>query len=301
MKPSRSLAGLQPFASASFARPTSLPHPTPAQIRSHLATSSPTALHLPDLVSAWPALRSWTLEDGLAPLREAVGEDMGVDIEMGPRGRGYLDERYRRVTMGFGLFLDAFILNRIPSTTDTATGPTLPTAYLAQSDLPPHPIFDRDTPSLPHFSCGPRGEVYRRTLWVGPGGSFTPFHRDPYIGIYSQIIGTKTFHILPPEAERLLDINPRPPHTNTSQIPISVSALFGSASPPTAGHPAPPPEPESNAETLSQYRAALAEASKLPGACEARLGPGESLLVPEGWWHSAEGIETGVGINAWFR
>jgi hypothetical protein len=85
-----------------------------------------------------------------------------------------------------GLFLDAFILNRIPSTTDTATGPTLPTAYLAQSDLPPHPIFDRDTPSLPHFSCGPRGEVYRRTLWVGPGGSFTPFHRDPYIGIYSQ-------------------------------------------------------------------------------------------------------------------
>lgn len=107
MKPSRSLtAGLQASASASastpFARPTSLPHPTPTQLRSHLATSSPTSLHLPDLVSSWPALRSWTLGDGLAPLREAVGEDMGVDIEMGPRGRGYLDERYRRVTMGFG-------------------------------------------------------------------------------------------------------------------------------------------------------------------------------------------------------
>lgn len=105
MKPSRSLAaGLRASASAStsFARPTSLPHPTPTQLRSHLASSRPTALHLPDLVSSWPALSSWTLDDGLTQLREAVGEDMGVDVEMGPRGRGYLDERYRRVTMGFG-------------------------------------------------------------------------------------------------------------------------------------------------------------------------------------------------------
>ena len=97
-------AGLRASASAStsFALTTSLPHPTPTQLRSHLASSRPTALHLPDLVSSWPALSSWTLDDGLTQLREAVGEDMGVDVEMGPRGRGYLDERYRRVTMGFG-------------------------------------------------------------------------------------------------------------------------------------------------------------------------------------------------------
>lgn len=128
-----------------------------------------------------------------------------------------------------------------------------------------------------------------------------PASRSSLIAHRTVVIGTKTFHVLPPGAERFLDINPRPPHTNTSQIPISVSALFGSTSLPTAGHPAPPPEPELDAGTLSRYRAALAEAAKLPGACEASLGPGQSLLVPEGWWHSAEGIETGVGINAWFR
>jgi hypothetical protein len=143
--------------------------------------------------------------------------------------------------------------------------------------VPPHRLL-RFSSTLRHLTCSRFSLIARRAA----------------------VIGTKTFHVLPPEAERFLDISPRPPHTNTSQIPISIAALFGSTSPPTAGHRA-PPESDLDAETLSRYRAALVEAFKLPGACEARLGPGESLLVPEGWWHSAEGVETGVGINAWFR
>lgn len=76
------------------------------------------------------------------------------------------------------------MLNRIPSG-ESVDSAALPTAYLAQSDLP-SALVKSDVPDLPHFACGPRQEVYRRTLWVGPSGSFTPFHRDPYIGIYSQ-------------------------------------------------------------------------------------------------------------------
>jgi lysine-specific demethylase 8 len=34
-----------------------------------------------------------------------VGENTEVDVEIGPRGRGYLDKRYQRVTMGFGSHL----------------------------------------------------------------------------------------------------------------------------------------------------------------------------------------------------
>ena len=81
-----------------------------------------------------------------------------------------------------GLFLDAFILGKIPS----ADPDSLPTAYLAQSDLLDNAVLAADVPPLDVFQSGPQATVYRRTIWIGPRASFTPFHRDPYIGLYSQ-------------------------------------------------------------------------------------------------------------------
>ena len=81
-----------------------------------------------------------------------------------------------------GLFLDAFILDRIPSKTDD-----MPKGYLAQSDLlDSAPEAQKQCPDLEHYLTGPRGDVFRRTIWIGPAGSWTPFHKDPYIGIYNQ-------------------------------------------------------------------------------------------------------------------
>lgn len=81
-----------------------------------------------------------------------------------------------------GLFLDAFILNKIPS----ADPDSIPTAYLAQSDLLEHGDLAAAVPELDLFKAGPQGTMYRRTIWIGPRQSFTPFHRDPYIGLYTQ-------------------------------------------------------------------------------------------------------------------
>jgi len=85
--------------------------------------------------------------------------------------------------MKTGTFLDTFILGRVPSSTDSAL---LPTAYLAQMDLSDTGDLQIDVPPLKHFEAGPKNTIYRRTLWVGPDESFTPFHKDPYIGLYSQ-------------------------------------------------------------------------------------------------------------------
>jgi len=63
----------------------------------------------------------------------------------------------------------------------------MPKGYLAQSDLlDSAPEAAAHCPDLEHYMSGARGDIFRRTIWIGPAGSWTPFHKDPYIGIYNQ-------------------------------------------------------------------------------------------------------------------
>ncbi|KAK1924289.1 hypothetical protein DB88DRAFT_489710 [Papiliotrema laurentii] len=266
-------------------------HLTLPALREHLSCA-PTPLHVgQSLTTHWAARQAWRTGDDFRAIRTGR-EDREVEIEVGKRGRGYLDPDFQRIHMGLGLFLDAFILDKIPSS-DPAS---LPVAYLAQSDLLDDPALAADVPALDVFKAGPQATVYRRTLWIGPRGSFTPFHRDPYIGLYSQVIGSKTFYVLPPEAAPLLDPSTDPRHTNTSTIPIPVSSLFPNSSQELQGIDDIPPR------IINRSREKLEEAFKLPGASTVSLQAGESVLVPEGWWHSAEGGDTaGIGVGAWFR
>ena len=205
-----------------------------------------------------------------------------------------------------GLFLDAFILGKIPCQDPSS----LPTAYLAQSDLLDDKDLVGDVPPLDVFEAGSQETIYRRTMWIGPKASFTPFHKDPYIGLYSQsepklynpqskltkVIGSKTFHVLPPSATPLLYPSTDPRHANTSTIPLPVSAIFSPSPQTLRSMEGIPPE------IINKARENLEKAFELPGAALVKLEPGESVLVPEGWWHSAEGGDgAGVGVGAWFR
>jgi lysine-specific demethylase 8 len=165
----------------------------------------------------------------------------------------------------------------------------LPAGYLAQSGLLDScNALTHTIPELSHFRSGASGDIYRRTMWVGPSGSFTPFHRDPNVGIYTQIVGRKVFHLLPPTEDVVACLEPsaRELHKNTSTIPVSVRAVF---------------EGGEGTRAMDRCRENLSKAFEAPGACEARLEQGDSVLIPEGWWHSAEGDGVGVGVNAWFK
>jgi lysine-specific demethylase 8 len=79
---------------------------TPAALRAHLART-PTPLILKGLTNSWPKTADWHATDAegkltLDALRNVVGEDTAVEVEVGRRGRGYLDPDWQRVTMGFG-------------------------------------------------------------------------------------------------------------------------------------------------------------------------------------------------------
>lgn len=118
------------------------------------------------------------------------------------------------------------------------------------------------------------------------------------------VIGKKKFWLLPPSSAGYLDISPSHPHTNTSTIPISVSAIFppsSSSSPKSEAGVVGGDISDITVEKMDRYKDLLTRAFDVDGACEVELREGESVLVPEGWWHSAEGISTGIGVNAWFR
>ncbi|GMK53905.1 hypothetical protein CspeluHIS016_0104910 [Cutaneotrichosporon spelunceum] len=251
-----------------------------AALRAHVAASGG-PLRLPGI--AW-SLPQWDADD-LGTLRTDVGENTAVDVELAPRGRGYTDPAWHRVTMGFGLFLDAFVLGRIPASSPAA----VPAGYLAQAPLLDLPGLRRLLPPLEHY-VGPRGDVYGRTLWVGPARCFTPFHRDPNVGLYTQVVGKKVFHLLPPEVE----FQTSAVRANTASVPISVRRILGEGGGEGEGEDVGPKERE-------EMRALLRDAFAREGACEVRLAAGDSVLIPPGWWHSAEGESVGVGVNAWFR
>lgn len=81
----------------------SIPSISQSVLREHLSSPHHTPLHLPNLLTSWPGLDSWRLSDGLERLRQILGQDRQVEVELVNRGRGYLDPEFNRVHMPFGM------------------------------------------------------------------------------------------------------------------------------------------------------------------------------------------------------
>lgn len=95
------------------------------------------------------------------------------------------------------------------------------------------------------------------------------------------VTGRKRLYIFPPRQHSHLYINPTPPQTNTSLIPTS------------------PSSPEFDTTRWPLLRRALEDDQTR--MCE--LGPGESVLIPEKWYHCVESVgdEPAISVNHWFR
>jgi hypothetical protein len=155
-----------------------------------------TPLILTDTVSHWNSLRSWPSPQYW--LAQTLNGTRLIPIELGD---SYVSEAWSQVIVPFSYFLHSHLLT-----------PPLPRGYLAQHNLFAQiPALRKDI-SIPDYCfCIPPENppdkplvLYVQTddvmenIWLGPGGTRSPLHNDPYENIFTQVVGYKYFRLYPP-------------------------------------------------------------------------------------------------------
>ena len=185
--------------------------------------------------------------------------------------------------MPFSIFQDAFIDDKIPWNNNTNRDLV---GYVAQQDLfEMAPVLSEHCPPLPHSTSGKReaNEQWRRNLWIGGAGTFTPLHRDPYENLFAQILGRKRVHIFPPKvADQLYLFDRSSRQSNTSTIPTEELLL------------------DLDNEDSDRFPL-LQKAIQDPGAVCAILEAGDVLYIPQGYYHCIASLSISASANAWFR
>ena len=241
--------------------------PGPVLIRPSTSKKTPDdALALSLFESAHSAAGWETLLSALEKV-PGPGETI-VPLEM---GGNYLEagERVEVPLAHFVAYLREF--ERMKSSRDE-----IPLIYLAQHQLFEQltgPEFAIRTPELLDALQAEQAgdvDVYSVVAWLGPSGTFSPLHTDPHDNCFTQLRGTKRFRIVDPE-------------TGDKGIPREVDALQ---------------------QNTIQGGAAVDTLGV--EFFEVHLSPGDSLYLPQRWWHeveaeSAPSGSTSASVTHWWR
>lgn len=246
-----------------------------------------TPLLLRGVIDDWPAMQTWRSTAHL--LRLTIGGQRCVPIEI---GESYTHANWRQEIMPFHIFMRKYLLPEQPDEI----------GYLGQHNLLQQiPQFGEEvwTPDLCYASPPETTPISRadlepvalvdepqRNAWLGPKGTRTPLHTDPYHNIFCQVVGYKYVRVYPPEATDA--VYPRGTdenginESNTSQVDFALDR-----------------DVVGNIRVLDadQYPRFVQEASYL----EAMVGPGECLYIPAGWWHFVESMTTSFSVSFWWN
>lgn len=246
-----------------------------------------TPLLLVSTIDDWPAMETW--QDPTHLLRLTLGGRRCVPIEI---GETYTHADWRQEIMPIRKFMDEYLLPIDPEEI----------GYLGQHNLFHQiPALQQDirTPDycytappestpisrlgLPHV---PPVDEPQKNIWLGPKGTRTPLHTDPYHNIFCQVVGYKYVRLYPPEATGSLyprgvdenGIN----ESNTSEVEIRLDCREGS-----------------NVAVENEEKFPLFIAEK--GYLEVIVGPGECLYIPAGWWHYIESLTASYSVSFWWN
>lgn len=255
----------------------------------------PEPIVLTDLIGDWPAMgeRPWNSMEYL--LSKTLDGRRLVPVEV---GRSYVDEGWGQELITFKDFLHRYIVEDSTAGDESSHRPT---GYLAQ-----HELF-RQIPSLrndtrtPDFCWAdvpkhprdpskdqPRVDMPQLNAWFGPAKTITPLHTDGYHNLLCQVVGIKYVRLYPPsatpcmkprEAENGVDMS------NTSSVDVGVVEGWDEAPEDTGDG-----DVQSLKERLGQleYR-------------ECILEPGDTLLIPIGWWHYVRSLSISFSVSFWWN
>ncbi|KAI0329859.1 Clavaminate synthase-like protein [Cubamyces sp. BRFM 1775] len=279
---------------------------TPPSLASFVSRLSQQPFVLPGFLRDWPALNEHPWKS-LDYLRAVAGPGRVVPVEV---GSDYRSDDWTQKMMPWVDFLD--------SIGHASSEEHRPVLYLAQHSLfkqfpalrddivlPDYVYSSLDPPNnYPHYTPPGNEEQLVLNAWLGPGGTVSPPHTDPFYNFYAQVVGRKTIWLAPPEL-------------SSSMYPYSAS-LAHDAPPstdedqprnPAANHESPSMSNTSrvdvflsSTEDIVQSKGSFPDFWRevQPVAMQVTLEPGDLLFFPPGWWHAMRSEEMSFSVSMWF-
>ncbi|KAJ3239699.1 Lysine-specific demethylase 8 [Chytriomyces hyalinus] len=246
--------------------------------KTYMEADPPRPVVLTNAIESWPALSRWKSMDyikqvakgRLVPVETYAKEDTSLS---------FLSDSWSHRVIPLDEYIQQYVLdgNKEAPLSDNEAG------YLAQ-----HPLFDqipalRHDIGIPEFchavteqdrnappDCEVRsGDAPLVSAWLGPSGTVSPLHNDPYHNLLAQLVGTKYVRIynacdsakVYPEKTRL-GHNSR---VNVDSVDSKKFPLFQKA------------------------------------ACwQVVLGPGDLLYIPRHAWHYVRSLSVSFSASFWF-
>ncbi|KAL8693394.1 MAG: hypothetical protein Q9218_001786 [Villophora microphyllina] len=179
--------------------------------------------------------------------------------------------RFERAEAPFSIFL---------LWSEQADASTSQRLYVAQTPVAklPEPLRD-DIPTPGLVARAGKGDIYDVNIWLGVAPTYTPLHRDPNPNLYLQLAGRKCMRLLEPDAGLSV---------YSALQTITESAASGKF----RGEEMMKGVERSLLEKKIWADEAAGDNTEAVGF-EAVLGPGDSLFIPPGWWHSVKSVGEG--------
>ena len=296
---------------------------TTSEFATHLSSSDVHPIVITSALEDWPARKLGTWDSPSYLLSKTFNGRRLVPIEL---GTSYTSDDFGQAIIRFREYIDNHL-----TITD---GEQL--SYLAQHDLFAQiPALRKDI-LIPEFcyvsptlTASPNDYTENSNLksnndtappreplikaWLGPTGTLSPLHTDPYHNILAQVVGSKYVRLYPPSETPSL--YPRGvtdegiDMSNTSQVPVELVEMAAEIGEDHDDH------------TIEDDDDIMGEASAYEGMDEGMdaneepsfphfhharyveiiLEEGECLFIPVGWWHYVRSLSTSFSVSFWWK